>query len=290
MAGRQWYIGRGDKPDGPYSDARLRQLIAAGSVTADTLVWCAGMSAWARAADIPGLMPAARRTVSAASVPSIQPVGAPQDGATGALALNVRVWPLFWRGVVTGLSELAVIPFPWMAAFFLRWLVDYVELPAGQRVSFVGKPEDVWWVFMLYALCGLSGLLHSFLQLAVVPLTTFLLLLMTRWFFANLAWSGQKAALRFTGGYWALLGWTALFFVSVFSIVGWAWVATAWARWGCRNVQGSARQLVFNGSGWGYLWRTLVVAVTAIFLIPLPWTTRWLTRWLVSQLALIERA
>jgi hypothetical protein len=57
----------------------------------------------------------------------------------------------------------------------------------------------------------------------------------------------------------------------------------------CRNVQGSSRELVFTASGWGYLWRALVVAVTAIFLIPIPWTVRWFTRWLVSQTALVER-
>ena len=57
----------------------------------------------------------------------------------------------------------------------------------------------------------------------------------------------------------------------------------------CRNVQGSSYELVFNASGWGYLWRVLVVAVTAIFLIPIPWTAYWFTRWLISQFALVER-
>jgi hypothetical protein len=54
-------------------------------------------------------------------------------------------------------------------------------------------------------------------------------------------------------------------------------------------VQGTSRQLVFTGSGLGYLWRALVVAVTAIFLIPIPWTVRWFTRWIVSQTTLVER-
>jgi hypothetical protein len=57
----------------------------------------------------------------------------------------------------------------------------------------------------------------------------------------------------------------------------------------CRNAQGSSRELIFTASGLGYLWRALVLALTAIFIIPIPWTAWWFTRWLVSQLALVER-
>ena len=75
--------------------------------------------------------------------------------------------------------------------------------------------------------------------------------------------------------------------LSIISVIGWAWVATAWGRWMCRNVQGSSRELIFTASGLGYLWRALVLALTAIFIIPR--TAWWFTRWLVSQLALVER-
>jgi hypothetical protein len=57
----------------------------------------------------------------------------------------------------------------------------------------------------------------------------------------------------------------------------------------CRNISGSERQLVFTASGGGYLWRVLVLAVTSIFLIPIPWMMCWFTRWLISQFALVER-
>ena len=69
MADRQWYTAIGGKQEGPFSDQKLRELIAAGSVRADTLVWCDGMSNWARAAEIPGL-------VSSASTAAQQPVRA----------------------------------------------------------------------------------------------------------------------------------------------------------------------------------------------------------------------
>ncbi len=282
MASRQWFIARGDKQEGPFPDERLRELIAGGSVTAETLVWCEGMSAWAKAAEVPGLMPGAQRS------PSLPPhVGTTADRSAHALSTNVRVWPLFWRAIVFALSELAVIPLPWVATIFFRWFVDSIELPRQQRVTFAGKPEDIWYVFMLYALCAVAGFVNTYVQILVVPLSTFFVLLITRWFFANLVWEGQSAPLQFTGGYWALLGWTVLLALSVITIIGWAWVATAWARWMCRNVKGSTRHLVFTASGWSYLWRALVVAVTAIFLVPIPWTLRWFTRWLVAQFELV---
>lgn len=60
MADRQWYTAIGGQQAGPYSDQRLGEMIASGVVRADTFVWCAGMTDWAAAADIPGLMPRAR--------------------------------------------------------------------------------------------------------------------------------------------------------------------------------------------------------------------------------------
>jgi hypothetical protein len=209
--------------------------------------------------------------------------------AAGALALNVQVWELFWRGLVYGLSKFAVVPLPWVAPIFLRWVVERIELPRQQRVSFTGEPGDIWWVFILYALCGVAGLVYSLLHLLLLPFSILFTLLIMRWFFANLAFEGQGRPLTFTGGYWKLLGWNVFFILAIFSIIGWAWVATAAIRWVCRHIVGLPQALVFNGSGWSFLWRILVVIVTAIVLIPIPWTTRWFTRWLVSELALVER-
>ena len=279
MADRQWYTGRDGRQEGPYSDERLRQLIASGMVRGETLVWTAGMTNWAKAAEVPGLMPAQRMTaaVSGAPVP------------TGLLTLHVGVWALLWRGFVLAISELAVIPLPWVAPIFIRWFAERIELPGRQRIGFVGKAEDIWWVFILYALVAVVGIAYQPVQLLGIPVQAFLLLLIQRWLVANITWEGQKQPLRFTGGFWPLLGWSVLLPLSVLSIIGWAWVATAWARWTCRHIEGSSRELVFTASGFGYLWRALVFAFTAIFIIPIPWTVCWLTRWLVSQFALVER-
>jgi hypothetical protein len=114
-----------------------------------------------------------------------------------------------------------------------------------------------------------------------------LALVITRWVYANLTWPERSAPLQFTGSYLALLGWAALGSVSILSIVGWAWVYTAWARWMCRNVQGSTRQLVFTASGWSYLWRTVTFVLLSYVFVTMPWMLRWYVRWLVSRFALV---
>jgi hypothetical protein len=141
----------------------------------------------------------------------------------------------------------------------------------------------------LNSLLGYVGLIHGGLRILAIPLTVLFLVIILRWFLRNLAWDGQSTQLNFTGSYWPMLGWYALLIVSFISVIGWAWVATAWTRWMCRNISGSERELVFTASGGGYLWRTLVLAITCIFLIPIPWMMCWFTRWLISQFALVER-
>ena len=46
---------------GPFPEIQLRELIARGTVTADTLVWTEGMAGWQKAGEIPGLMLRCRR-------------------------------------------------------------------------------------------------------------------------------------------------------------------------------------------------------------------------------------
>lgn len=305
MAERQWYTAISGKQEGPFSDQRLRELIVAGTVRADTLVWCDGMSNWARAVEIPGLMSSAQ---SAAPLsPMLGSAAGPIYAASRAAAAVAdddhlafdpqrmfdRVWPLFWRLIVLSLSVIAIIPLPWAAPWFISWFVDRIELPNGQRVRFEGKAGDIWYIFVLYALCsyasaGITLALNGLASLLVIPLTTLFVLIITRWFYAKLVWSGQSAPLKFTGSYWALLGWTVLAPLSFITIIGWAWVYTAWARWMCQNVTGMQRQFVFTGGGWSYLWRTVTFVLMSYLLFAMPWMLRWYVRWLVSRFALVN--
>jgi GYF domain 2 len=289
MASRQWFIGRNGKQEGPYADERLRELIAGSIVTAETLVWCQGMNTWAKASEIPGLMSGAPRPPAAApgSVPA---TGQGTWNGTGALSTNVRVWPLLGRTIVVLIAQLTIIPAPWVLPSFYRWFVDRIELPGGQRMTFHGKPGDIWYIFILNALLGYVGYIHNALQLLVLPLSLFFLLIILRWFLQNLAWEGQATTLTFTGGYWRMLGWYLLLIVSIITIIGWAWVYAAWIRWMCRHVEGSNRQLAFTAGGWSLLWRFIVFFLSCLVIIPIPWSLHWITRWFVSQLALVERA
>src|SRR6516165_7241629 len=93
--------------------------------------------------------------------------------------------------MILGFAELAVIPLPWIAPIFIRWFVERIQLAGGWRVGFVGRAEDIWWVFIVYALCAVAGVAYSPLQLLAIPLQAFLVLLIVGWFFANLTWEAQ---------------------------------------------------------------------------------------------------
>ena len=95
--------------------------------------------------------------------------------------------------------------------------------------------------------------------------------LFLKWFFTQLASNGQPLGLSFSGSFWAYLGWTLLFGISVITIIGWAWVYAAQMRWICRNIQGTQRQVVFMGTGLEYLWRFIVALILSLLVIPIPW-------------------
>ena len=288
MANRQWFTGRGGKQEGPFTDEQLRDMIARGVVTADTLVWSTGMSAWAKASEVPGLMSgAAPRPPAAVSAAAVNAAGGAVD-ATGPLSTTVRVWPLLGRTIVVFIAQITVISTPWVLPGFYRWFVEQMEFPGQQRVSFVGKPADIWHVFILNALLGYVGYIHQGLQLLIIPLTVLFALLILRWFLRNLIWEGQAEPLTFTGGYWPILGWYLLLIISFISIIGWAWVYTAFIRWICRRIEGSQRELIFTAGGLSVLWRFIVFFLSCLVIIPIPWTFHWITRWFISQLALVE--
>jgi hypothetical protein len=86
------------------------------------------------------------------------------------------------------------------------------------------------------------------------------------------------------------VGWYVLMYLSFITIIGWAWVVTAWMRWNCRNIDGTQREVIFNATGLEMLWRTVVFGLGCALIIPIPWVMRWYATWYVSQFALVERA
>ena len=98
MASRSWFYASEGQQQGPYPEIQLREFIARGTITADTLVWTEGMANWQRAGDIPGL-------ISGASGPPAMPhSGGASTGAGGygggPLSIDFGLWDFLWRSLV----------------------------------------------------------------------------------------------------------------------------------------------------------------------------------------------
>jgi hypothetical protein len=287
MSDRSWFFAAQGQQHGPYPQAQLREFIAKGTVTADTLVWTEGMTGWQKAGDIPGLLAGAAGPPAVPGSDTFPGSGVP---AGASLSVDLSIWALFGRALLLVIGFLLVIPAPWVATSFYRWFIERLRLPQRANLGFTGKPGDIWYVFVIQGLCAYAGFSGSnYPVLIAIPLQAFLSWMTLRWLVANISSDARPLQLSFVGSPWAYVGWYLLLYVSAITIIGWAWVTTAWIRWICRNTAGTRRDIVFNGTGWQVLWRTLVFAVAAAFIIPIPWVMGWYARWYVSQFALVAR-
>src|ERR1700730_17561134 len=287
MANRSWFFAFQGKQQGPYPETQLREFIANGMVTAQTLVWTEGMANWQKAGEIPVLLSDASGLSAVAGAGVFPESGAPADGS---LAVDLSIWALLGRALLLFIGFLLVIPAPWAAASCYGWFIERLRVPQRPNLGFTGRPGDIWYVFVIQALCAYAGFSDAWYpSLIVIPLEAFLSWLTGRWIAANITSDGHHLPLTFAGSALGYIGWYLLLYVSVLSIIGWAWVVTAWVRWSCRNIAGSRRELVCKARGWQSLWRTVVYAFLVGLIIPMPWAMGWYTRWYVSQFALLER-
>lgn len=287
MAERAWFFASEGKQQGPYPENQLRDFAAKGTVTADTLVWSEGMSGWQKAAEIPGLLSGAS---SPPTMSGAMPRGEPPSG--GQVSAEFSIWALLGRSLLLLIGTLLVIPTPWVATSFYRWFIERLRVPQRPNLGFTGKPGDIWYVFIILALCTYAGLVTDvwYVPYLLLPLQAFLSWMTVRWIVANISSDGRPLSLTFEGSVWGYIGWYLLLFISFITIIGWAWVTTAWMRWICGNVAGTRRAIVFNASGWGVLWRTLLFVLGCFVIIPIPWVLGWYVRWYLSQFSLGERA
>ena len=306
MADRIWYVARNGQQEGPYPEAQLRQMVAGRMVDRATLVWTEGMAAWAAAGEIPGLIPVSQMPPSAppasqwraaptVAAPDSRPtyggaaaMSAPSGG--GRLAAEFGLWGLIGRGLLWIIAVLVVIPAPWVAVSNSRWFVSALRVPQRPNLAFTGKVGDIWYVFVLIGLCNYLGLFAPKVAYVGSAVALALNWLALRWFVAHVSPDGQSTPLRFTGGFWAYVGWSLLVAIAALTIIGWAWALAAQMRWICRRIEGSTRGLSFVGTGWEVLWRSWVFALCATFIIPIPWILRWYAHWFVSQFQVGESA
>jgi hypothetical protein len=281
MPGRSWFVSVGDQQHGPYSDQQFRDIVAQGYIGPDSYIWCEGMTDWCRAGDVPGLLSRGSSTTGVRPPPQwAQMAGDPN----GAFSVDLPVWETTGRALLMMIGTALVIPAPWTATAFYRWVIERIRVPRRPRLGFTGQPLDIWYVFIAFGVLiyiGASGIKH--INWLVIPLNAFLSWLLLKWIVSNISSNAQQLRLRFTGNVWIYVGWNVLFYASCITIVGWAWVLTAWMRWICANVQGTRRPVQFNATGLEMLWRTLAFGVACLFIIPIPWMLRWYYVWFVSQ-------
>jgi hypothetical protein len=288
MAEQNWYFASEGKQQGPYGDAQLRDLIGRGTITADTLVWCNGMAGWQRAAEIPGLMPAGSAPPALAGNRAVAGAAAGAAAGTGVTA-DFTTFGLFGRVVLFVLGTFLIVPAPWVATILYRWCIERIRVPGRPNLAFTGQPLDIWYVFMLTGLiayAGVSGI--WWLTYLMIPVNAFLGWMAIKWIASNISSDGQKLPISFEGSPWGYIGWFVLMYVSLITIVGWAWVTTAWMRWMCSKLTGTRRAVVFKGTGLSVLWRTLVFALACVVIIPIPWMIRWYADWYISQFELVQ--
>jgi len=287
MSNRSWFFASEGKQQGPYPEARLHELIANRTVTAETLVWTAGMTGWQKAGDIPGLLSGGSGSPTVPA-PGGQMTSAGHGG--GPLSIEFGIWEFTWRSLALFIGIVFVIPVPWVILMYSRWIVSCVRVPQRPNLAFTGRAVDLMWFYALVILFIAAAWTQSqVLNLALTVVEFVLYWLLIKWFVANLSSDGQPLGLRFSGSFWGFLGWSLLAVLSVITIIGWAWVYVAQIRWMCRHIEGTRRNVVFNATGLEFLWRSIVTALPCLLIIPIPWMYRWFTRWLVSQVVLVEK-
>jgi len=212
-------------------------------------------------------------------------------------ALECAGWLIVWI-----VLSLLILPAAWGAVAFYGWVVRSVRISDGTTVAFEGRGAEVWAQFAAIMALGFApdlylrtqhpepALLASFVvPLLVIPFTCALWLSVLRWFFAKIR-LGCGTPLRFTGTYLPYLGWVLLLSLSMYTIVGWAWVMAALLRWVCRNIEAGENRVVFSGRGWDILWRGVLATLGCVFVVTIPWMWLWFNRWALGRFTIVPKA
>jgi hypothetical protein len=282
MAWNYYFKDRSGAQNGPVTLDELVALAKAGRIAPDCLVWGEGGEPM-QAAKHPALAAIFAHTTTALAV------------GGGPLQPSLPVWGLFWRSLVAIIGIALVLPAPWAGLWLYRWVTEHVALPGGRRLSLESSLGECWYIFAGMGLVQYFGpafaktdaqFLASIFALA---LSVWLNVRLIDWFCRSLRAESGGLSLAFEGGFWPYLGWVLLVMISTLTIVGWAWVVKYQIRWICSKIVGT-HGFEFVASGWGLLWRSVLVAFGFLFILPIPWALNWFFNWYLSQFVVTSRA
>ena len=217
------------------------------------------------------------------------------------LAFHGGPWASLGMTMLNVLLTLCVIPAAWGTTALTRWWSGCVTAADGGRLGFEGRASRVWGLFAASVVLDLLPQIASgrapgnrafamglAATVVLLPLTALVKLQVTRWIVANLRLDpGGNPHL--TASYGAYLGWLLILNASILTVVGWAWVLVAMARWLCGHVRGDGFTADFTGTGFGLLWRSLVWCLGSLLLIPIPWVLRSVYAWFTGHLVLVRQ-
>jgi hypothetical protein len=221
---------------------------------------------------------------------------------SGALSFHGRARDIFSRnGLLALLCGISVVGIPYAGLLYYRWTARNTETVNGNKFIFTG---GLWTLYglsgcqVLTALCFRSRRLREFyghfhsssgifaamialllLQSSVNGMLGFLYL---RYFFTNVE-DTQHKKINFEVPFLRYVAFSVLVFLSLFTIIGWAWCAAWLYRWIFKNLRLEGATIHFNGTGFSFLWRTIVFAVCCAPVVTAPWSIVWFSRWLISS-------
>lgn len=242
-----------------------------------------------RTADSPGA------SMPELNAPAVQGVDNPSFSGRGSDIFSVA-------GLKMLLWYVSIVGAPVGGMYTLRWMISNINLPGGPQLSFKGATRDAYGYFVLMWALGLINRLDPtewqlfsdtdpmLLRLGALVVWFGVLAAqgllgwhIYKWVCANVvATTGNRLA--FVGDPWPYVGWSILQTLSIFTIVGWAWVQTAFLRWILKRTRTSHIHLGFRGSGLGMLWRVAGTTAASVFVLPLPWMIAYMYGWLVKNI------
>lgn len=218
-----------------------------------------------------------------------------------SFTLEASALGLFGRSLLLGLSGIFIFPLPWTTCWFARWLTTQVRASDGRALIFHGEAKNVWKIVTAYVLMIITSSVLGVvreedpdLEWLVLPdILINLGMLFVAWFF--LRWTVNHLELgvrrwRFVGTVWGFLGWNFLFYLSILTIIGWAWAAVGLYSWIAEHIHDAGGKMRFLGAGHQMLWRTIVMVLWCATLLGIPWAVRWFYAWLISQVELTPEA